>query len=94
MGASNYGAEERMAALRAERAQAPLRTNPFRSAVRFLTFVRRQSLEMKEAPCGASNYGAEERNRTADTAIFSRMLYQLSYLGKKGTRVSPGSWRD
>lgn len=25
--------------------------------------------------------GAEGRNRTADTAIFSRMLYQLSYLG-------------
>src|SRR5438477_1816838 len=26
-------------------------------------------------------YGAEERIRTADPAIFSRMLYQLSYLG-------------
>jgi hypothetical protein len=26
-------------------------------------------------------FGAEGRNRTADTAIFSRMLYQLSYLG-------------
>ena len=25
--------------------------------------------------------GAEGRNRTADTAIFSRMLYQLSYPG-------------
>ena len=25
--------------------------------------------------------GAEGRNRTADTAIFSRVLYQLSYLG-------------
>jgi hypothetical protein len=25
--------------------------------------------------------GAQGRNRTADTAIFSRMLYQLSYLG-------------
>ena len=25
--------------------------------------------------------GAQGRDRTADTAIFSRMLYQLSYLG-------------
>ena len=25
--------------------------------------------------------GAEEQNRTADTAVFSRVLYQLSYLG-------------
>ena len=29
---------------------------------------------------GAGN-GAQGRNRTTDTAIFSRMLYQLSYLG-------------
>jgi hypothetical protein len=27
-------------------------------------------------------YGAKAQNRTADTAIFSRMLYQLSYLGR------------
>ena len=26
--------------------------------------------------------GAQGRDRTTDTAIFSRMLYQLSYLGK------------
>jgi hypothetical protein len=25
--------------------------------------------------------GAQDWNRTSDTAIFSRMLYQLSYLG-------------
>lgn len=25
--------------------------------------------------------GAQDRDRTSDTAIFSRMLYQLSYLG-------------
>jgi hypothetical protein len=31
--------------------------------------------------------GAQGRNRTTDTAIFSRMLYQLSYLGiSKGPR--------
>ena len=27
------------------------------------------------------NNGAQGRDRTTDTAIFSRMLYQLSYLG-------------
>ena len=27
--------------------------------------------------------GAEGQNRTADTTIFSRMLYQLSYLGTR-----------
>ena len=30
---------------------------------------------------GAKQDGAQGRNRTTDTAIFSRMLYQLSYLG-------------
>jgi hypothetical protein len=30
--------------------------------------------------------GAQGRDRTTDTAIFSRMLYQLSYLGTSGTR--------
>ena len=38
------------------------------------------------AQCGRTeNYGkgigAQGRNRTTDTAIFNRMLYQLSYLG-------------
>ena len=28
-------------------------------------------------------HGAQGRNRTTDTAIFSRMLYQLSYLGPR-----------
>ena len=30
---------------------------------------------------GKHQDGAQGRNRTTDTAIFSRMLYQLSYLG-------------
>src|SRR5271166_2058868 len=30
---------------------------------------------------GEKGNGAQGRNRTTDTAIFSRMLYQLSYLG-------------
>ena len=33
--------------------------------------------------CGKVN-GAQGRDRTADTAIFNRMLYQLSYLGISG----------
>ena len=32
--------------------------------------------------------GAQGRNRTTDTAIFSRMLYQLSYLGVAGTAAN------
>ena len=36
-------------------------------------------------------YGAQGRSRTTDTAIFSRMLYQLSYLGAGESGViSPG----
>jgi hypothetical protein len=39
--------------------------------------------------CGGG-HGAQGRDRTTDTAIFSRMLYQLSYLGvppnQKGQR--------
>ena len=30
--------------------------------------------------------GAEGQNRTADTVIFSHVLYQLSYLGTQGSR--------
>ena len=33
--------------------------------------------------------GAQGRNRTTDTAIFSRMLYQLSYLGALSKGLSP-----
>ena len=33
--------------------------------------------------------GAQGRDRTADTAIFSRMLYQLSYLGPRAAAVWP-----
>ena len=35
--------------------------------------------------------GAQSWNRTSDTAIFSRMLYQLSYLGA-GTRRPRSCW--
>ena len=31
--------------------------------------------------CATPVFGAESQSRTGDTAIFSRVLYQLSYLG-------------
>jgi hypothetical protein len=31
------------------------------------------------------DFGGEGQNRTVDTTIFSRMLYQLSYLATGGT---------
>ena len=34
------------------------------------------------------NGGAESQNRTGDTAIFSRVLYQLSYLGPMANRLA------
>src|ERR1700737_2003849 len=37
--------------------------------------------------------GAQGRDRTTDTAIFSRMLYQLSYLGSSHSRGRLGSGR-
>ena len=38
--------------------------------------------------------GAQGRDRTTDTAIFSRMLYQLSYLGRsREGQKSPASRR-
>jgi hypothetical protein len=33
-------------------------------------------------------HGAQGRDRTTDTAIFSRMLYQLSYLGAARARTT------
>ena len=40
--------------------------------------------------------GAESQIRTGDTAIFSRVLYQLSYLGPMVTsrRLPVGGWND
>ena len=39
--------------------------------------------------------GAESQNRTGDTAIFSRVLYQLSYLGeRKDSSVRVGTSQD
>ena len=43
--------------------------------------VRRKTGESPEISKRDFQDGAQGRNRTTDTAIFSRMLYQLSYLG-------------
>lgn len=40
-----------------------------------------QGLALEKMLPVESENGAQGRNRTTDTAIFSRMLYQLSYLG-------------
>ena len=37
--------------------------------------------------------GAQGRDRTTDTAIFSRMLYQLSYLGAGPAEAGLGKRR-
>ena len=46
------------------------------------------ALATEPLPLGARhrNVGAESQNRTGDTAIFSRVLYQLSYLGQVDRR--------
>ncbi len=41
--------------------------------------------------CFYRKNGARGRSRTADTAIFSRMLYQLSYPGPTGAAGDDGS---
>ncbi len=40
--------------------------------------------------CTREKSGAEGRNRTADTTIFSRMLYRLSYLGTEAKCILRG----
>ena len=37
--------------------------------------------------------GARGRSRTADTAIFNRMLYQLSYPGIGSSAEASAGWR-
>ena len=40
-----------------------------------------QITKFRGMPGCAEKYGAQRQNRTADTGIFSPLLYQLSYLG-------------
>ena len=47
---------------------------------------RRSTTELHPRLLGRFRPSAERQNRTDDTAIFSRVLYQLSYLGLKGRR--------
>ncbi len=41
-------------------------------------------------PSHQDGLGAQRQNRTADTGIFSPLLYRLSYLGKKSTGLATG----
>ena len=71
---------------RATSAQAPLRTAESYGAERHYRHQSRSSqLYSRE-----KLRGAQGRNRTTDTAIFSRMLYQLSYLGVLNVKVATG----
>ncbi len=58
--------------------EAEGRKSPFAKlrATRLLVTLAKGSLTAKG--------GAQRRIRTTDTAIFSRLLYQLSYLGVSG----------
>ena len=47
-------------------------------------FNRPKGLRIPQAR--SASVGAQGRDRTTDTAIFSRMLYQLSYLGTSGSQ--------
>jgi hypothetical protein len=49
-----------------------------------MTLDTKSGPSMLIGPLNLEYYGAKEQNRTADTAIFSRMLYLLSYLGVVG----------
>ena len=48
--------------------------------------LRTRACTTGHSPAGEPADG-QGRNRTADTAIFSRVLYQLSYLAKKNART-------
>ena len=50
-----------------------------------VTSKKRDIENEKTPPLGeALGHGAQGRNRTTDTRIFNPLLYQLSYLGKRG----------
>jgi hypothetical protein len=43
--------------------------------------------EKQKTPAFAGFFGGKSRERSGDTTIFSRMLYQLSYLAKVGRKT-------
>ena len=52
------------------------------STLLFMLFEKQYPAQKKTPRLMDVLFCAETQNRTADTAIFSRMLYQLSYLGQ------------
>jgi hypothetical protein len=71
---------------------------PARTRKITVRYVEQCACKIEEVPGSSAqcvtvkNYGewngAQGRNRTTDTAIFNRMLYQLSYLGAKSSNLS------
>ena len=55
-----------------------------------MTTNRQSSIEQKSAICRTFSDG-ETRTRTGDTTVFSRVLYQLSYLALRGDAIG---WRE
>jgi hypothetical protein len=51
---------------------------------------RRSTTEPRPPVADSQAKSAETQDRTGDTAIFSRVLYQLSYLGLETFRPSSG----
>ena len=50
--------------------------------VQFLIFEAQNKNGLSILGLGRSNIGGQGQNRTADTGIFSPLLYRLSYLAK------------
>ncbi len=71
----------------------PVRDEPARVGGRRRPGVVHRSNLVADRSLAAQDDGAQGRNRTTDTAIFSRMLYQLSYLGDRASPWDPSGWR-
>jgi hypothetical protein len=61
-----------------------IKDGPRRSSWVTSTFALRASVDNLRLHSRAE-VGGEGQNRTVDTTIFSRMLYQLSYLATRGS---------
>jgi hypothetical protein len=53
------------------------------SATKAWIAIQREEVIMARAAGRTSSRSGEGRNRTGDTTVFSRVLYQLSYLARR-----------
>ena len=76
----------------------PTRSRGRDAAYADLRAFREQAGNLRKIDRLVGNNGARGRGRTADTAIFSRMLYQLSYPGTGAERpvglLASGGYRQ